>query len=104
MSNTNEKTIFNRIAKYSTSEILSHFQQDDANVTLKKTGIHRFIYNENPEYWVTVSLLSQGNDQYSAPVNADFGFARPAGSNNYPELLTIGRKLANAFCIELPWD
>ena len=36
MSNTNEKTIFNRIAKYSTSEILSHFQQDDANVTLKK--------------------------------------------------------------------
>ena len=51
-----------------------------------------YIFREkNSKNYISVS--KKKNMDFIAPVNMDFGFYRPAGSNNYERLFDLGKKL-----------
>ena len=61
---------------------------------------YSFTEKGNAKNFVTVSKKSE---PFLALVNADFGFSRPAGSNNYPALLNVGRRFIEAFGVRVEW-
>lgn len=85
-----EKKVFKEIMSYTPQYLKTIF-----SVNTEDT-IHTFIEKKYPDHYVTVR--NQINPEPSiASVNADFGFKRPAGSNNYPELIEVGKYLMDAF-------
>ena len=91
-----EKLIFDALTKYTAQELENLFfiEHDE------DSQIYTFSFADDSNCYVTVCKNLKSD---LGPVNADFGFSRPAGSNNYPILLDIGRALAKAYSIELSW-
>lgn len=90
-----ERGIFKEIRTYSPDEIRATFLCTD------RGSAYCFYENKNPKHWVTVD--KRRTEGFWVPVNADFDFARPAGSNNYPELIDVGQYLASVFGAPLYW-
>lgn len=91
-----EQKIFNYLLQLDSEEIRQRFRlciEDD---------VCCFQEKDNPKNFVTVA--KKRKDPFLAPVNADFHFYRPAGSNNYPKLLDVGKHLMNAFEQSYDWS
>lgn len=70
--------------------------------SVKDDGIcYTFFETAHPTHYITVDKTK--GDSFWVPVNADFGFDRPAGSNNYRELIDVARHLVSAFELKLNW-
>lgn len=90
-----ERKLFNYLFQLNSKKLRQRFRlciEDD---------ICCFQEKDNPKNYVTV--VKKRTDPFLAPVNADFHFYRPAGSNNYPELLDVGKHLMNAFEQSYDW-
>lgn len=90
MHNRSERQIFKEILLYTNEELTNLFEAVDDGIC------YRFTEKANQNNYITVNKSISG-----VPVNANFNFPRPAGSNNYPELLNVGRRLAYAFNLPL---
>lgn len=90
-----ERGIFKEILSYSPQQLTSVFSASDEG------SFFRFTEKGNPKHFVTVDKSRK--ESFWVPVNADFNFARPAGSNNYPELIEVGKCLIQAFGFTIGW-
>lgn len=90
-----EKAVFRDLQHYSQGQLLSCF---DCHFDGK---VYHFTQKGNPSHYVTVAKTRC--DGFTAVVNANFGFSRPAGSNNYPILIEIGHNLTDAFGYTVEW-
>lgn len=88
----NERTIFEKLLNKSEAQIKKEFDCSDDG---KDTYVFRA--KSNSKHYINVCGKQQ---EFLAPVNADFDFARPAGSNNYEELYRIAEKFYRAFGLE----
>ena len=68
----------------------------------KENEIIKFIERNNPQHYICV-FKERPIDSFLALVNADFDFVRPAGSNNYPELLDVAKLLCKVFGYHVDW-
>lgn len=92
-----ERKVFQEIMTYSREELRAAFDFQEEH------GVYFFTEKVSPKHFVSVDKERSRGDPYWTPVNADFGFDRTAGSNNYPELLDVARRLAQAFDKPLFW-
>ena len=97
MLHANERKVISNLVKETPNQLVAHFCMSQPT-----SHTYRFEEYGNPKHYVTVAT-EKPREGFGALVNADFGFARPAGSNNYPELLDLGRKLAAAFDVKHKW-
>lgn len=88
-----ERTIFEKLLEKTDEQIKAEFNCIDK-------GKNTYVFREksNPEHYINVC----GNDTgaFAVSVNANFDFARPAGSNNYEELYSIAEKFYRVFELE----
>lgn len=91
-----ERKVFSYLLQLDREEIRQRFR------LRIKNDVCCFQEKDNPENYVTV--VKKRTDPFLAPVNADFHFNRPAGSNNYPKLLDVGRYLMKAFEESYDWS
>lgn len=91
----NERTVFREILAYSPLQLRDIFDVSDEG------SFYRFIEKQNPSHYVTIDKTRKKS--FWVPVNADFGFDRPAGSNNYDELIKVGKHLVHSFGLEISW-
>lgn len=95
MRANNERDIFKKIMKCDLKKITDDFE-------IKENKNHyRFVKKDNSRHYVTVDRAKE--ESFWVPVNADFDFDRPAGSNNYPELIDVGKRLLKAFGLSVNW-
>lgn len=87
MKYNDEREIFKEILSSTHQGLKANF---DLEIDQK---IYVFTEKRNPDNYVTVNTSSKVN----VPVNSNFNFARPAGSNNYPELIDVANHLLIAF-------
>lgn len=96
MPRVNERRVFDELLRMSQEELRSRF-------TMEKVTEHCYRFEDHWNKKHYVSVATQKTSDFGALVNADFGFDRDAGSNNYSELLNVGRHFADAFDIKLKW-
>ena len=96
MAYRSENAVFSEIRNLSDCEIRLFFSQSKDGLYKNNNSVYAFTYGGNSQNWIAIS-------KDSMVVNADFGFAKCAGSNNYPILLDIGRQIAYAFGLDLVW-
>ena len=89
-----ERKEFDKILNCTENEIKQRFSYTEDE------DIYSFNDRTDSECYVTVH--KKKIDQF-ALVNADFHFCRPAGSNNYEELLDVARKLCRIFNLPIEW-
>ena len=97
MPYANERKVISNLLKKTPEQLVNHFR-----MLQPTSNSYRFEDRLDPKQYVTVEI-EKPREGFGALVDADFGFARPAGSNNYSELLDLGQKLAAAFHVELKW-
>lgn len=97
MTKNNPRKTITQLMQCSVNELRDRFC-----VKRPTEGCYRFEEIENSKHFVLVSV-KKTDDPFSALVDADFDFDRMAGSNNYPQLLDLGRKLADAFDLPIYW-
>lgn len=90
-----ERKIFEEILSYSHQQLTSAFSAHDEG------SFFRFTEKGKPTHFVTVDKSPK--ESFWVPVNADFNFAKTAGSNNYPELIEVGKRLVQAFGLTIGW-
>ena len=90
MSYNNETKVFKQILSCTVEQIQDKFTYEDHGSS------YTFIDKDNNKNYVDVKKKKIG-EPFSALVNANFNFYRPAGSNNYPELIEVGKLLMDAF-------
>lgn len=84
-----ERPVIDELLHHTPAEIRSAFSlkyEDD---------VFSFVSQSNENDYLTVSEHRQ--DPMLARVNADFHFCRPAGSNNYPELIQLAKYFLTIF-------
>ena len=97
MPYANERKVISDLLKETPERLVNHFRMLQTT-----SNTYRFEDRLDSKQYVTVEI-EKPREGFGALVNADFGFARPAGSNNYSELLDLGRKLAATFDVKLKW-
>lgn len=95
MHTNSERAVFKKIMACTEEELKDIFTVSDEG------SFYRFTKKDYAEYHITVEKDRQ--EGFWVPVNADFGFDRPAGSNNYRELLDVGRHLVCSFGLTINW-
>ena len=90
MSYNDEAEVFDQILSYTVEQIQDEFTYEDYGSS------YSFLDKNNKENYVNVKKKKIG-EPFSALVNANFNFDRPAGSNNYPQLIEVGKHLMAAF-------
>lgn len=90
-----ERNVFKEILSYTSDELRVIFD------FIEEDGVYRFTERANPRHYVTVQ--KERTESFFVPVDADFDFVRPAGSNNYSALIDVGKRLAQAYGVELFW-
>lgn len=93
----NERKVISELLRETPERLVHQFRMSQPT-----NRCYRFEEQSNPKHYVTVEI-EKPREGFGALVNADFDFARPAGSNNYSELLDLGRKLATAFGVSPKW-
>lgn len=86
-----EREIFKQLLNKSKIQLRNEFDcefQKDAHVFKEKA---------NPDHYIRVCEKAE---EFHAPINANFDFSRPAGSNNYSELFDVAEKFYDAFELE----
>ena len=95
MDKQNEKKVFQKILSCSSMVLPTFFNVHDEG------NFYRFTEKSNPSHYITVDKTRKID--FWVPVNSNFGFDRPAGSNNYPELIDISKHLIHAFNLSVNW-
>lgn len=90
-----ERKVFQEILSYTPEHLKDIFTVSDED------RFYRFSEKRYPSHYVTVDKVPEKS--FWVPVNADFGFDRPAGSNNYRELLDVGKYLVHSFGLTISW-
>ena len=90
-----ERRIFKEILSYTPQQLTSIFSVSDEG------SFFRFTEKGKPTHYITVDKTPE--ESFWVPINADFNFERPAGSNNYPELIKVGKYLVQAFGLTIGW-
>lgn len=90
-----ENGVFKEILSYSPEEIREKFEVQDNGSS------YTFYEKADSKHYVSVD--KEREDSFWVPVNADFGFARPAGSNNYEALINVARHMTKSFDLPLNW-
>lgn len=93
MSFNDEAEVFDQILSYTTKQIQDKFTYED------KEFLYSFLDKNDNKNYVNVNKKKIG-EPFIARVNADFNFCKPAGSNNYPQLIEVGEHLMTAFNLE----
>ncbi len=95
MKSRDERAEFAKLLEKTDAQLNALFEVADND------SCFSFKYADHQEGYLTVSKEIDG-----VLVNADFGFARPAGSNNYPQLLELGVRLIRTFGLldQVQWD
>lgn len=96
MKYNDERIVFNQILSLTPQQLKERF------AFREEMGSYFFDEIGHPGYSVSVQKSDDG-EGFFVPVNADFNFARPAGSHNYPELRQIGLHLIRAFGLAVDW-
>ena len=96
MAYQSENAVFNEIRRLPDYKIRLFFSQSKDGLYKNNNSVYAFTYGGNPQKWITIH-------KYSMVGNADFGFSKSAGSNNYPILIDIGQQIAHAFDLDLAW-
>lgn len=74
--------------------------KDAFDVSSAPRGVYILTCKSNSNHVITIAST---RSPYSAVVNANFGSSHMAGSNNYPDLENVGRRLANIFNLTIDW-
>ncbi len=90
-----ERSVFKKILEYSPDQIQQKFTVEDLK------SCYMFCEKANSKHYVSVE--KDRKESFWVPVNADFGFDRPAGSNNYKELIDVAKHMVQAFGLTLNW-
>lgn len=95
MGFNDERKVFEEIMTCDLKKLTDDFKLEEDG------AFYRFVKNDNSKHYVIVNR--EKGYSFWVPVNADFNFVRPAGSNNYPELIDVGKRLLEAFGLFVNW-
>lgn len=95
MKSRSERKVFREICSLSHDEIIGIFDVEDDGTCFS------FLEKKNRHHYVSVEKKKE--ESFWVPINADFGFQRPAGCNNYKELYRVAKHLMDAFGISVSW-
>ena len=90
-----ERAVCREILSYSPTQLRTIFDVSDEG------SFYRFREKQNPSHYITIDKTRK--ESFWVPVNADFGFVKTAGSNNYTELIDVGKHLLYSFGLEISW-
>jgi hypothetical protein len=96
MKHRSEQEIFKEILSYTPEHLRTIFR-------FREEG-DAYFFDEVGHPGHYVSVQKNREKDFFVPVNADFDFTRPAGSNNYSELRVAGLYLVHAFGLTVDWE